>query len=372
MVPSRSTSSQVTPALNWPKTTELLGITLNLSPLADSEAYPQYVIGLHAWFLEQVRQYSPQLSQELHDNQTEKAFTLSALLDPQNPWSRTLKLQAGQVYQWQITALSRPVVQWLTLWLKSLPSTLPLRTAPLQIQNWSISHPPLTYRKLAQLPARTSHMPLSFISPTSFRHKGNHLPLPAPVNIFHSYLRRWNVFSPDPVNADHFLQWVDESVIIVRHQFHSVKTIAAKKGAVTGFVGAVEFGLSPKGRAHTDYAPLYQVLGRLAPYCGTGHKTTFGLGQTRWGWPAEIAVQVATRSDVLAQRIDQLTQQFMTQRQRQGGERTPRVSATWATILARRELGEGLEQIATDLEMPYATVKTYVKLARRALRSERA
>ncbi len=31
-------------------------------------------------------------------------------------------------------------------------------------------------------------------------------------------------------------------------------------------------------------------------------------------------------------------------------------------------MGESLQVIAQDLEMPYATVKTYVKLARRALK----
>lgn len=43
------------------------------------------------------------------------------------------------------------------------------------------------------------------------------------------------------------------------------------------------------------------------------------------------------------------------------------VCQTRATILARREMGESLQDIATDLEIPYETVKTYVKLARKAL-----
>ncbi len=38
-----------------------------------------------------------------------------------------------------------------------------------------------------------------------------------------------------------------------------------------------------------------------------------------------------------------------------------------ATILPRQEFGESLQEIAADLEMPYETVKTYGKLARRAL-----
>ncbi|NJK51717.1 MAG: CRISPR-associated endoribonuclease Cas6, partial [Leptolyngbyaceae cyanobacterium SU_3_3] len=84
------------------------------------------------------------------------------------------------------------------------------------------------------------------------------------------------------------------------------------------------------------------------------------------GW-SESAPTSATVEDILAQRIAELTALFMAQRRRTGGDRASQIAQTWATILARRELGEGLPAIAQDLEMPYETVKTYVKLARRAL-----
>ncbi len=58
----------------------------------------------------------------------------------------------------------------------------------------------------------------------------------------------------------------------------------------------------------------------------------------------------------------------MLARKRTGGDRAQRVAETWATVLARREFGESLQAIAEDLEMPYQTVKTYAKLARRSLR----
>ena len=70
------------------------------------------------------------------------------------------------------------------------------------------------------------------------------------------------------------------------------------------------------------------------------------------------------------QRIAELTELFKQQRQRTGGDRATQTAETWATILARRELGDSLQEIAQDLEMRYETVKTYAKLARRALRQE--
>ena len=78
----------------------------------------------------------------------------------------------------------------------------------------------------------------------------------------------------------------------------------------------------------------------------------------------------ADADTALADRIDTLTDFFLAQRKRTGGDRASTIAHTWATILARREQGESLQDIAADLKMNYETVKTYVKLARRALRSE--
>jgi len=66
--------------------------------------------------------------------------------------------------------------------------------------------------------------------------------------------------------------------------------------------------------------------------------------------------------------IQELTDVFIAQRKRTGGDRAARIAETWATILARREFGESLQAIAEDLEIPYETAKSYSKLARRALR----
>ena len=73
-------------------------------------------------------------------------------------------------------------------------------------------------------------------------------------------------------------------------------------------------------------------------------------------------------TNLLGERIEELTAIFTAQRKRSGGDRTDKIAATWATILARREMGESLKLIAEDLEMPVDTVKTYTKLARRSLK----
>lgn len=353
----------------WPTGSELVGITLEVQAPRSYLLDPHYAKGLHAWFLSQVQETDPQLSAYLHDGESEKPFTLSRLMGPFREQGGRPLIPPHLPFRWWITGLNPPVVEWLRGWCQRLPTWLELRGSPLQILGWQISIPPRTYRQLLEQPLSPRSWSLSFVSPTSFRHRGHHLPLPIPRNLFHSYLRRWNDFSGLPIEAEPFLDWVDGEVIIQRHRLESVKTTAGRQGSVTGFIGCVQLAVS--SRAPELLQQQLQALIHLAPYCGTGHKTPFGLGQTRLGWLAEElpASPVPSREEQVAQRIEELSALFLSQRQRQGGSRAEKTAQLWATILARREGGESLQQIAADLEMPYETVKTYVKLARRALHS---
>lgn len=370
---------------SWAKSTELVGVAFDLQPQQDCRLYPQYAIGLHAWFLDQVRQADPALSAYLHDGGAEKAFTISRLNGVDKIQGNTLRLNKLQSYSWQLTALSKPVVNWLAQWLASAPKVLELRAAPLTIGGWETVPAPTTYAailkrakaKAQQLDSEKLTLPLSFTAPTSFRRKQQHFPLPLPTNVFQSYLRRWNNFAGVVYEPEPFLAWVDERVVIRRHELKTSQVPAGKRGQVTGFTGAVAFGLTKAALAEPDYVALFWALGELAPYCGTGHKTTFGLGQTVAGWPTEKTTEKASEETAaalltggLAERIEELIRLFTAQRKRTGGERATQVAETWATILARREMGESLKGIAADMEMPYETVKTYAKLARRATRED--
>ena len=360
--------SKNTPLI-WADDTELVSLVFELEVTDSTALYSQYTIGLHAWFLDQVRQINPTLSAYLHDSESEKPFSMSALEGQLLPTGKQLQLQANYRYRWQINAISQPVVQFLSQWLTQPPTTLKLRDACLQVKQISIVNPPTTYNQLLQSSINHRNINLSFISPTSFRRKGHHFPLPVPFNLFHSYLRRWNDFSGMPIEQEAFLEWIDENVIIHKHHLESVKVAAGKRGSVTGFTGAISLGLTKTALDNIEFTQLFYALVQLAPYCGTGHKTTFGLGQTCLNWVnPESNISSTAITNLLPERIEELTTIFTAQRKRIGGERTEKIATTWATILARREMGESLQVIAEDLEIPYTTAKTYVKLARRMLK----
>jgi len=361
------TKKLLSSSLNWLDYTELVAVTFQLVPETDALLIPQYTIGLHAWFLDQIRQIDPQLSQYLHDGQSEKPFTLSGLQGEIGTAGKQLQVYANQTYEWSVSALSKSMVNGLTNWLKTQPKTVNLRQVKLNIKSIKIGHFPTTYQQLFQTPI-AQNLALSFISPTSFRRKGHHFPLPLPFNVFHSYLRRWNDFSQQSFEQDMFLNWVDENVIILRHQLQSLKVSAGKRGSVTGFTGAIEYRLAEEAYNQPEFVQLFSALGEFAPYCGTGHKTTFGLGQTELGWTQQQLLETTTVEILFAQRVEQITQTLMQTQKRTGGTRAMQVCETRATILARQEFGESLKEIAEDLEMPYETVKTYAKLARQGLK----
>ncbi|MEB3213074.1 MAG: CRISPR-associated endoribonuclease Cas6 [Leptolyngbyaceae bacterium] len=361
------------PKLTWPKETELVGIEFSLLAEENYELYSQYSIGLHAWFLQSIQAFDVELSADLHDGESEKPFCITGLDGQFVAHSRNLQLEAGKTYHWSVHGFSARTVAGLATWLKKPPKEIVLKNAALKVEHIQISLPATTYDALEESAEDDGVLSLTFKSPTSFRRKGHHLPLPLPRNVFHSYLRRWNLFSGQEVPQDEFLDWVDDHVVIQRHQMESVKVAAGKRGSVTGFTGAIALGLDRKAKEHPEFCRLFFTLGKLAPYCGTGHKTTFGLGQTLEGWHLKQAqaYEQPSAQSLLAERIDELTELFREQRKRTGGVRAQHIAETWATVLARRELGDSLQDIADDLDMQYETVKTYSKLARRSLREGR-
>ncbi|MBE9070884.1 CRISPR-associated endoribonuclease Cas6, partial [Leptolyngbya cf. ectocarpi LEGE 11479] len=368
--PKTDTTLNLSAKTYWPKNTDLVSLEFVLKPVANSDLYAQYTIGLHAWFLHQIRDIDPELSAYMHDGESEKPFSLTGLDGQFIPQSQTLQLQRNKPYRWRINALCKPVTQGVAAWLRQLPNEIILKNTPLTIESVNLAQPPTTYAKLlTQGQAGEGSVSLSFKSPTSFRRKGHHLPLPWPPNVFHSYLRRWNHFSNQPVDQDDFLDWVDTYVIITQHQLSTHKVAVGKKGSVTGFTGAVTYAIDRRGLTEKPFVAMFYALTQLAPYCSTGHKTTFGLGETHLGWhTAQAAPPVPTQQRLLAERMDELTEIFLSTKKRQGGRRAIDTAETWATIVARREQGDSLQEIADDMELAYETTKTYSKLARRAMR----
>ncbi len=369
-----------------PANIDLIGIAFTLKPERDLTLHPQYTTQLHGWFLHQIRQIDPELSQQLHDGQGEKAFTISQLQGSIVIQGKEQLLSCHNTYQWQITALSKPLCDVLRQWLDRSPTRLELSSGNYQILNLQACDPATTYAEIWHQSAFSSApLELTFTSATSFRKRGNHMPLPIPENLFHSYLRRWNYFALEKFEQEPFLEWVNECVVILRHDIRSIKVQAGKSGSVTGFIGTIQLGFTSKAKQQPVYIQLVRALTTCAPYFNTGHKVTFGLGHTQSGWteaeqPLALpplstdpqTILITAKAELVATRAQELEPLFLDLKKRQGGQRANKTAQIWAQIIARQEIGDSLRSIATDLEMPYDTVKKYAQLAKKNLLQDRA
>lgn len=142
---------------------------------------------------------------------------------------------------------------------------------------WSryISYPELISRAVRQ--QRQRRIGLRFLSPTNFRNGDVDLPLPWPRLVFQGYLKRFCEFYPVDFLPD-FAELVECYTGIGRLDWIRTETIKTKNVVLAGFTGEVYFHIDPK--APPDLVWQMNLLADFAFFCGTGRKTTIGLGQT--------------------------------------------------------------------------------------------
>lgn len=128
--------------LTWTNKNDLVILEFELVAGKDYYLCFDYSKGLHAWFLDQVRQLSSDLSQRLHDYPEEKAFSISRLQGNLIESDDKILLKQNSLYTWYLSIFSQELIQWLKIWFNQFPSHLGLYHAPLQIQKVKFFLPP--------------------------------------------------------------------------------------------------------------------------------------------------------------------------------------------------------------------------------------
>ena len=150
------------------------------------------------------------------------------------------------------------------------------------------------YAELAQQAGTRSVVALQFESPTAFKTREMHYPLPDPVLVFASYHARWNAFAPPEYRIDEdWREWLAYHVALSQVEVHT-ETLSFGRYQHVGFVGRAEYTVVDR---HSDPPAPRGPLNALADYatfCGTGHKTTQGMGQTRRSTDSETDKRMRT------------------------------------------------------------------------------
>jgi CRISPR-associated endoribonuclease Cas6 len=264
----------------------------------------------HALLLDQVRLQNDVLAEALHDPDSgARPFTVSTLIGP----STRKGLEAETTYRLRMTSLRADLVEIL---LKAAQPGSPLSPGSLveldylgfqiqsvqphpdnaQSQSGSLQSSALndqsswscltSYQELSApyLLARENaphRVTLKFTSPTSFKSKGMHVPIPTPELVFGSLLDRWNTFAPIAFPAE-VKRYASECLAVSRFKLHSLSVPVKSRGIRVGGLGQVTYTSLNYDRY---WMSLIQTLAKFAIFSGVGAGTTNGMGQCKVeGW----------------------------------------------------------------------------------------
>jgi CRISPR-associated endoribonuclease Cas6 len=258
---------------------------------------------IQAWFLGQLTRSHASLAARLHDEQGLKPYTVSTLLDERG---RSLRagswLEPGQECLLRITVLNEELSEVLEKKvIRRLQNHLTLYKMDFRVDGIYTKHAEhewageAAFSEIAQntkTVSADSRVRMEFASPTAFRNNGLDICAPSSGQIFRSLWEKWNTFAPEPMQIHEFWPPFANDCILV-DELTAVNTThwefaEGARGAATGFTGTVGFSLIPKGKVKKDWreywdgsAIVMQFLANFAFYCGIGHHTTIGMGQSR-------------------------------------------------------------------------------------------
>ena len=267
---------------------------ISLIPGTDVTLRPTMGHHAHAAFLAIIRESNPDLAETLHAQSTQKPFTVSPLIAKMEKRGNLCHIKAGTECKLRFTFLDDELFQhfgkaFLTLTMppiqlgKAVFQVRQMVSHATEARSWGKSE---TYAELVQSAKTDTRMSFRFYSPTAFRrmtprgqktHNDDYVDL---VRCYQSWVNKWNAFAPIKLDKTEILAFVTEhgqvtSVAAESKRQHFGKHIES------GWVGTYACVFYPENSLDEHLIRTANCLADFAFYCGTGYKTTMGMGQTR-------------------------------------------------------------------------------------------
>lgn len=281
---------------------DLLSLVLTLRPLQEVATPPSLGRAAHAILLDAVRRADPPLAAQLHDGSGLKPFTASSLIGLRLREG----LRPGRTYTLRLTALVPAVARalgraacldWAVGAAAAEPTlavgaVLDLAGAPLRIERVDGADPAAgpahpwaaqtTYEELSApwllgrvRPGR--RLTLQFVSPTTFKSGGKHVPVPLPEWVFGSLLEKWNAFAPVAL-PDDVRRFAAEVLALSRYDLHTLGLPLKDEALRIGAVGQATYTALTEDRY---WLSLIHLLADFAQFAGIGVGAGMGFGQAR-------------------------------------------------------------------------------------------
>ncbi|MCR5021641.1 CRISPR-associated endoribonuclease Cas6 [Ruminococcus sp.] len=112
------------------------------------------------------------------------------------------------------------------------------------------------------------------ITPTAFKSNGKYVIFPSSKLILNSIAKRYDAFSGSTsILDDQLSDYIEENTDIVEYDLRSVK-FSLEGITIPSYIGTVKIKLS----GNREFICLMNMLLRYGEYCGTGIKTSLGMG----------------------------------------------------------------------------------------------
>lgn len=266
----------------------LLSLVLQITPLQPATLPADQGRALAALFLDWLRQADSALSADLHKDSETRPFTISNLRGVRPSPQGQIVLDPEYPLWWRVTALTAPLSQAVKEQiLPALPAEITIADQPFRLQAATFDpqqHPwagAASYETLAAGNLLAAHPPsdrltVEFASPTTFHRAGKHLPFPLPSLLVNQWLGKWNAFAPITFPQE-LVEYADAMLAVSRYELRS-QAVRFGPSTLIGCVGRCTYRILERDPYRLR---LLHTLAAYAFYCGTGAKTSFGLGQTR-------------------------------------------------------------------------------------------
>ncbi len=241
---------------------------------------------VHGLWFDQWRRVDASYADALHAGSSRRPFTLSPLMGLPRPRRGKVSLEEGTQAWFRVTSLESVLSTRLEAdWLPRLPMEISLGELGWRVVGVATeadAHPwagRADAQRLAQTHLLDRKPPVSWqvslTTPTAFHGAEGHIPFPLPSLLVGSWLRCWQTFGP--------VQLPKDTIASARRlvvSAYRLKTVPVQDGYRTtiGCVGRLTMRalrMKPGERAAMN------LLAAYAFWCGSGHRTTQGMGMTK-------------------------------------------------------------------------------------------
>lgn len=253
-------------------------IHLTLDPRTAKRPLPSHAIpAIHANFYQWLAEADPALAKTMDNAEGAKPFTTSPLY------------QCNGRCEVRLTILDDSLLDLITLGLDRRPYAKIYGDQFPIVRQRMLAR---SYADLSQNAGAQSAVVLCFDTPLSFTSREMDYILPDPVFAFSSYIDRWNAFVPHALQVDPaYIEWVRDAVAVSRFDLHS-QALKFKSHQLIGCTGRIQYRIVKTDKSTPLAVHTFNALASFAEFCGTGRKTTQGMGQTtrypQWDLPEPI------------------------------------------------------------------------------------